>query len=235
MAYLRFLSGIKNISRSHFISLDYFQERLQDIYEIDVVHRANDFLISDGVLADSLLGQPKSFPSKEKLLISEHAEGIDLSLYISADVISHINNAHPVELITKGKYSEFCLILEGVSHFLYLVWNAGHNRQVTLFEMELQAEIDKFILLSSFCDDESDMVLASRISGWLFEKHTYNDMLTDDELGRYEQASYYAGKYCMGLQQQYRLSYSNKNLLNELRRFYRFSRIDKLRFINRLN
>ena len=186
-------------------------------------------------MADSLLGQSEAFPSKEKLLISEHDEGFDLSLYISADVISHIYDAHPVELITTGKYAEFCLMLEGVSHFLYLVWNAGHHRQVTLFEMELQAEIDKFILLRSYCDDEMSREDVSEIRQWLFEKHCYNDKLSDDELVRYEQANYYAGKYCRGLQQNYRLSDSNKNLLNELRRFYRFSRMDKLRYINRLN
>ena len=217
------------------MSLDYFQESLQDIYEIDIDHRAHDFLISDGLLADSLLGSSASFPSKEKLLIAEHETGMDLSLYISADVLDHLQDDHPLDLLKKGKHSEFCLILEGVSHFLYLVWNAGHHRQVTLFEMELQAEIDKFILLHSFYDEEAEIDEAMQISRWLFNTHSYNDMLSDAELMRYEQANHYAGKYCMVLQQQYKLSGMNKELLNELRRFYRFSRSDKLRYINSLN
>ena len=208
---------------------------MQDIYEIDVEHRVHDFLICDELLASNLQGQSDTFPSKEKLLIAEHDQGLDLSLYISADILGHLDDSHPVELISQGKYSEFCLLLEGVSHFLYLVWNAGHYRQVTLFEMELQAEIDKFILLRSFCSDENHVHEATRIREWLFEKHDFNDRLSSDELERYEQASYYAGKYCKGLQQNYRLSESNKNLLNELRRFYRFSRTDKLRYINHLN
>ncbi len=217
------------------MSLDYFQERLQDIYEIDVKHRAHDFLISDAILVDMLLGNKPSVPAKEKLLIAEHAEGMDLSLYISEDVIAHIESAHPIELLISGKHSEFCLILEGVSHFLYLVWNAKHYRQVTLFEMELQAEIDKFIFLHAYYSDETENNNSSGIRNWLFESHSYNDNLNNDELTRYEQANYYAGKYCMGLQQQFRLSGENKDLLNELRRFYRFSRADKLRYINRLN
>ena len=173
--------------------------------------------------------------SKERLLISECSDGLDLSLYISSDVISQIQNSHPIELITKGKYSEFCLVLEGVSHFLYIVWNASHQRQVTLFEMELQAEIDKFILLQSFIDDKSGIYDAAQIANWLFESHTFDELLNEAELTRYSDANYYAGKYCLGLQQQYQVTDMNKNLLNELRRFYRFSRDDKVRYINRLH
>lgn len=149
--------------------------------------------------------------------------------------MDHLQNTHPVGLITAGKYSEFCLILEGVSHFLYVIWNADHQRKVTLFEMELQAEIDKFILLQSFIGDELLTDEASRIGNWLFEKHCFNEMLSGNELTRYEQANHFAGKYCLGLQQQFQLTHMNKNLLNELRRFYRFSRDDKVRYINKLN
>ena len=46
----------------------------------------------------------------------------------------------------------FCLALEGVSHFLYLIWNASFDRSVTLLEMELQAEIDKFVMLGIFLE-----------------------------------------------------------------------------------
>lgn len=192
-------------------------------------------MICDELLVDQLSGHLNSSRSKERLLISECSDGLDLSLYISSDVISQIQNVHPIELITEGKYSEFCLILEGVSHFLYIVWNASHQRQVTLFEMELQAEIDKFILLQSFIDYEPEKNDAAQIGNWLFESHTFDEMLSEVELTRYEQANYYAGKYCLGLQQQFQLTEKNKDLLNELRRFYRFSRENKVRYINRLH
>ncbi|MGB1800522.1 MAG: hypothetical protein ACPHLK_06800, partial [Gammaproteobacteria bacterium] len=77
--------------------------------------------------------------NNERLLIAEYEDGLDLSLYISKEVYQHLENNHPINLIKQGKHSEFCLMLEGVSHFLYLVWNANHHRQVTLLEMELQA------------------------------------------------------------------------------------------------
>ncbi len=35
--------------------------------------------------------------------------------------------------------------LEGVSHFVYLAWNAGHDKPVSLLELEMQAEVDKYV------------------------------------------------------------------------------------------
>lgn len=218
------------------MSLDYFQEQLQGIYEIDVQHRAHDFLLTDELIANQLCGASNTCNARERLLIAECEDGLDISLYISADVMQLLEQCHPTDLLRNGKYAEFCLILEGVSHFLYLLWNAGHDRQVTLFEMELQAEIDKFVLLNSMDQQECESVLDSgHIGSWLFERHAYDDWLNTDELARYERANYFAGKYCKGLQQQFRVADMRQDLLNELRRFYRYGREDKLRYINHLN
>jgi hypothetical protein len=215
------------------MSLDYFQEQLQSIYEIDVEYSVQDFLISDNKLADSFSSPTNTRKNDERLLIAEYEGGLDLSLYISAEVLEHLENTHPVNLIKQGNFSEFCLMLEGVSHFLYVVWNAGYHRQVTLLEMELQAEIDKFILLQSLIDDES--IDNNDLRVWLFENHTYDDALSPDELERYEQANYFAGKYCKALQQNYKLSGLSNNLLNDLRRLYRMSQQEKMRYINKLH
>jgi hypothetical protein len=192
-------------------------------------------LITDKRLADVLSCQINTRDNDERLLIAEHEDGMDLSLYISADVIKHLENAHPKELIQQGKYSEFCLMLEGVSHFLYIVWNANRQKKVTLLEMELQAEIDKFVMLQSLLDSETDIDDGFYLRNWLFEKNGYDEMLDDAELERYKQANYYAGKYCMGLQQQFKLYDLNDNLLKELRRFYRLAQVDKIRYINQLH
>jgi len=215
------------LNRSISISLNYFQEQLQTIYEIDTVHSVHDFLITDKRLADILSCQTSSRDNDERLLIAEYEDGLDLSLYIAADVMKHLENAHPIDLLEQGKYSEFCLMLEGVSHFLYIVWNAQHQKKVTLLEMELQAEIDKFILLQALADSDSNL------QNWLFEKNGFDEMLTENELERYKQANYYAAKYCMSLQQQYKPRDLNNDLLKELRRFYRLVQEDKIRYINR--
>lgn len=192
-------------------------------------------MITDKRLADFLSCQNSLRDNDERLLIVEHETGLDLSLYISFDVMKHLEDAHPLELLEEGKYSEFCLMLEGVSHFLYVIWNASHQKKVTLLEMELQAEIDKFIMMTSLLDDECCRDDINCLQKWLFEKNSFDAMLTESELERYKQANYYAGKYCMNLQQQYKLQGLNNGLLKELRRFYRLVQEDKMRYINRLH
>ncbi len=170
--------------------------------------------------------------NEERLLIAEHEQGLDLSLYISADVMNHLQEFHPLDLIEQGKYSEFCLMLEGVSHFLYVVWNARHLKKVTLLEMEMQAEIDKFVILQSLLNSSASRDDVAFLRAWLFENNVFDKMLSTTELERYKQANYYAGKYCKGLEKQHNLKGLDTGLLKELRRFYRFVQEDKIRYIN---
>lgn len=214
------------------MSLDYFQQHLQSIYDIDITHRAHDFLITDQILANLLSGSQQDTQSRERLLVAESHDGMDLSLYISAEVMQSYEKATPKQLLQQGQFDEFCLTLEGVSHFLYLIWRANRDRDVTLFDMELQAEIDKFIFLHAMNDD---FYSTDNIGNLLFEQHSYEKNLTVDERARYERANYFAGKYCFGLKRQYQLDELNNDLLNELRRFYRFGREEKLRYINSLH
>ena len=42
-----------------------------------------------------------------------------------------------------------CQIIEGVSHFVYLADRASLGREATQLELELQAEVDKYVILAS--------------------------------------------------------------------------------------
>ncbi|MEM6999035.1 MAG: hypothetical protein AAF419_04270 [Pseudomonadota bacterium] len=217
------------------MSLDYFQQHLQNIYEIDIPQRANDFLITDAVLANLITGAQYDSPSREQLLIAERHDGLDISIYISKEVMQMYEQASPEQLLHNGSFDEFCLTLEGVSHFIYLIWNASRDRHVTLFEMELQAEIDKFIFLHAMNRKTDMKYVSDNIGNWLFDQHQLIANLSQDEKERYERANYYAGKYCLRLKRQYQLAELNNDLLNELRRFYRFGREEKLRYINKIH
>ena len=119
--------------------------------------------------------------------------------------------------------------MEGVSHFLYLVWYAHHGRAVTLLEMELQAEIDKYVLLrEGIVGGSGGEELLQR----LFRRVGFHASLGENELQRYLYASRHAEVYCRRLEREYFSGGSRERLLNELRRFYRLSKEDKLRRID---
>jgi hypothetical protein len=169
--------------------------------------------------------------AREKLLVHEDEEGLNLSLYLDETVLSHFDRHDPFEQLDDQNIQEFCLVLEGISHFIYLVWNASHDRSVTLLEMELQAEIDKFIMLTDCLEQQTSAPVRGQLLRLLFESNRYHPDLDYEQSKRYRDATTFARKYCQRLEARYPGRRNRNGLLAELRRFYRLGRRDKLRQI----
>jgi hypothetical protein len=105
---------------------------------------------------------------------------------------------------------------------------------VTQLELELQAEIDKYIFTSLlFLQQYNDDVI--NVHELLFERVSFHPDLSAVENKRYLTANRYAAKYCNSLKPGLRTEGATPSLLNELRRFYRLSLNDKLRRIDALH
>ncbi len=197
------------------------------------MHNVNDFLITNSDQADKLSGKRPNPNLKEKLLYKEDNDGLSLSLYLHRDVVEKMQQDNPVKNLHEGNLEDFCLALEGVSHFLYLSWNASFDRCVTILEMELQAEIDKFVMLALCLERQNRQVAPGKLRRILFETTSFHRELDDQELRRYRDASYFAEKYCWRLESDYLLKQERTRFLKELRQFYRLTQMDKLNRINR--
>ena len=211
------------------MALERLQQDLQRIYELNVGYRVDDFLFSDPDLAGQLDAGTAFRDAREKLLVMEDEEGLNLSLFLDESVLRTLGRARTPGAVAGADMEDFCLAMEGVSHFLYLTWYAHHGRAVTLLEMELQAEIDKFVLLREFLGDEDGT--AEALLERLFRQVAWQPTLGRDELDRYRLASRCAETYCRRLERTYFSTGNRGELLNELRRFYRLPREDKLRRI----
>lgn len=213
------------------ISLSSLQTRLQSVYEIDLEHHVDDYLITNKALASTLDRGRSSAYAREKLLVHEDEEGLNLSLYIDAGVLDQFDRKDPLEQLDATNLQEFCLVIEGISHFIYLTWNASHDRSVTLLEMELQAEIDKYIMLMYCLDRQENPPQRGQLSRLLFESGSYHPDLGHEESRRYYVANACARRYCRRLEARFGVLRDRKGLLAELRRFYRLGQRDKLRRI----
>ena len=203
------------------MSLSRIQENLQSIYELEIGHNIHDFLITSREIARALDADSPYRQAREKLLVHEDEEGLNLSLYLDEEIVNLFDKPHYPEELDRHNLEEFCLALEGISHFVYLIWKATHDRPVTLLEMELQAEVDKFILLSDFYTGKSFTPAPGQLRRLLFKSASFHQSLGHDELKRYHDANRYAHKYCRRLESRYFHNHSQVPLLNELRRFYR--------------
>jgi hypothetical protein len=201
-------------------TLGSLQDHLARLYELDVVFRVEDFLLTDAEVVRALEGEAY-WPTREKLLVRETAEALELSMYLDPQVLR--------QLATGASLEDFWTALEGVSHFLYLAWNAQYDRGVRPVEMELQAEVDKYALTTLLGAGRQDLA-AAQVHELLFERAQFDPHLSGALLERYRDASRGAARYCLSLARRFTVP-QHPALLRELRRFYRLDHAAKLRFI----
>ncbi len=208
--------------------LDWMQGALEELYEIRTGYRVSDFVTTEAALL-GLAGGSRSW-APEQLLVRAGPEGADVSVFLDEALLETLAQCPPARGLDEGNLAAFCTVLEGVSHFVYLAWNLFHDREVRRLELELQAEVDKYALVTA-------ITLAQR--GWpaegvvtrLFHGFRYAPGLSGNELRRYRAANEYAHRYCDGLQRRFLRRGRSLPLTRELRRFYRLRHERKLRHI----
>jgi hypothetical protein len=207
--------------------LNGLQHHLERIYEIDIACDVERFLITDAELAGSLEGTVHARAVPEKLLVSEQEDGLHVSLYLDPAIIEALAADDPTRCLNDGNLAAFWTALEGVSHFLYLAWNARHGRSVSLFEVELQAEVDKFAAAVFLLARQRQRHVPRELHERLFARPVFDAALDAAEGRRYRHANHYAGLYCSRLRRRYLLNHAS-GLVKDLRRFYRLTHRHKL-------
>jgi hypothetical protein len=206
------------------------QRQLERIYEIEVPHSVEDFLITDPLMLKDLRGRNSSEKPEieEQLLVVQEGDSVDIALYVDNEIVSRLKRDDPRSRLHDGNLSDFCTAMEGVSHFLYLIWNAGHERGVSRMELEMQAEIDKYVSTAMLFGEQGRGRIPSNLYRWLFESPEFDASLDRPSLERYRDANYYASRYCARLERRYLKRTGQAGLLNDLRRLYRLTNRAKI-------
>src|SRR5690606_24327690 len=85
--------------------------------------------------------------AEEEVLVVEEQGDLALAVYLAPRVLEALRHAARDPGAAFGSLlPTMSLAIEGVSHFVYLASRAEARRQVSLLELEIQAEIDKFAL-----------------------------------------------------------------------------------------
>lgn len=206
------------------------QNLLSDIYQVEPGYDISDFLVTDPALAKILGGDALIPNTDESVLLTEDDEGMALSVYLDSQMLARLGRDNPMQTLKASRLNDLWTVLEGISHFNYLVWSAGRDRSVTLLELEMQAEVDKFVSTWLMARDQDGCEFADRLHGWLFNKVRFRPELSEDEHERYRTANNYASRFCHGLMQ--RLMHDCDNTMRELQRFYRLKQSDKISHIH---
>ncbi|HEY1955555.1 MAG TPA: hypothetical protein VGH28_08080 [Polyangiaceae bacterium] len=145
---------------------------------------------------------------REQLLVRHADDGVELRLELPDDDVVQI--------------------IEGVSHFVYVATRASQDRAATALEMEMQAEVDKWLLLAGEIES-LDVERSAELRNRLFENVEYAHG-AESELGeRYRVANRTALRFLRRLERTHVANRRFAELRRELHEFFRSGQEEKLR------
>ncbi len=211
--------------------LDEMQRALEAIYGVRAPARVGDFIATKETL--EALGAPASAASEE-LVVVESEAGLELALYLSPEVLDRLPGAGEIAVgpraFLDGLLPAFATAAEGVSHFVYLTLQALRERAVSLLELEVQAEVDKFAIALLHLWKQGERRRSSELRARLFDRVGYRADLRSDERDRYRHANRLGRCYAAFLEARFVLAGALERLLSELRFAYRLSGAEKLAY-----
>jgi hypothetical protein len=212
--------------------LQRLQDLLTGIYDLPIDYRVHDFLFTD---RERLPSPARESDTDEQLLVLDQGGSAAVGLYLDPRLLERLAAANPLETLNGDNLADYWTALEGVSHFLYLAWNAGYDRGVTLLELELQAEIDKYVASWWLLRAQDPGRYPAELHHLLFERAHVDARLAGGRAGLYRAANHYAARFCRRLERLFiaQATRVRTETLAELRRFYRLSRERKMTHIRR--
>lgn len=180
------------------------QSSIERTYELDRVADVRDFM------------RGARSGKREALLVREAADGtIEMMLELP-------------ELGAGGDLDGVCQIIEGVSHFVYMATRAAQDRASTALELEMQAEVDKYVVLAGAIE-QLDVNRSEQLRERLYQRVRYLHE-PHTELGeRYRVANRAASRFVQRMEARYVRERRFAELRRELHAFFRSGLEDKLR------
>ena len=162
--------------------------------------------------------------AREALLVKEDGDGVEMALLLP-------------ERVAKLAWRDWstlslddrCQVIEGASHFLVVCERARSDRPTTHLELELQAEVDKWLVLSQGgrLDPDDDAALRDA----LYEETEFLHDEATEHGERYRLANSLAARFVRKLSHAYARHGRHQQMRRELVRFFRMSQEEKMRAI----
>jgi|GEM_PF-5468880 len=175
------------------------QKKIQSLYRVESIPCIMEYLISKEKL------QNLNLMIRPQVVLKRDPSGISLGVYLGdPKQIKHLKQTSDLNLYT--------MIVEEVSHFIYLFWNMQHERRLSLLDLEVQGEIDKFLLVAD------QLGYSNALIEKIFNKYLLRKGMPKEEKVRYRRANQ-LGKIL--IKEMASRKYQRKKMLDFLRIFYR--------------
>ncbi len=222
------------------LALTQIDQALKRLYNLETNHCAEHFLLPSPpdrylkkVASKDLQGALYIYSYDTDKLIKEQT--VDLGIYLSNGVEEELKTFATWQNPWKiDQLKAFTVATEEVSHFHYLIYNLERERRVSQFELELQGEIDKFLLLF-FCkslSQDKGRLRFEDIFQQLFWNYQLASHLSEEEKERYLDASRYAQRFIRKMKTLFGENLRIPQVLKQTRLFYRMALGYKMAFLH---
>jgi hypothetical protein len=183
------------------------QRRLTAYYDLAAVPPVDDFVSA------------REDVERERLLVRHTDDGVEMALELPAHAVTPTG---PVAL------DVMCQVLEGVSHFVLLAHRAGTDRATSQLELELQAEVDKFVILALGGAFPPTPRRRTALKERLYERVRFRHPAGSEDGDRYRAANRLAVRFIERLERRFLARARVQDAREALRAFYRLGPGDKL-------
>jgi hypothetical protein len=203
------MNDVEGISDSVAVELIRLQQQIESIYQLEPTPPIVPFVrIEQG-------------DAREHLIVRQSADSLELIVVLPQASVEALMAHGGIE-----DMDAYLGAIEGISHFIHLAERVRTRLPTTLLELELQAEVDKFAILTDGPADLPATELQS-LHRRLYEDVRYLHASATERGQRYRLANGLAAKLWSHLINEGHGA-ANRGIL---RRFYRASQAEKIRMV----
>ena len=212
------------------------QKKIEKTYALETgITNIEQYIIGDIGYKRFYMGKEintviNSQSSKARVLIREGGDTLKATIYYPDNLIQILEDNDPRAGIHDDNVDACASFVEELDHFLFIAQNFKWNKPFSMLELELQANITKYLVLKHFIALQTRSRKLSQfykeyIKYHLFYKREY-DIENASERARYEDTKIFATIYI-----NYIDLLSNEERLREIRKFSRMSGAAKINHI----
>ncbi len=211
------------------------QRKIEKTYALDTgITNIEQYIIGDKgyeeFYAEENIRTVVNSHSGAKVLIRDAGDTLKVSIYYPDELIRKLEGNDPRLGLHDDNIDLCASFVEELDHFLFIVQNYKQNRPFSLLELEIQANVTKYLVLKYFIALQNKSIKLSNfdkeyIRYHLFYKRKY-DIEDTSERKRYEDA----GKFGMMYTKHIDLL-PQEDRLRDLRQFSRMTCPSKIRHI----
>jgi hypothetical protein len=188
----------------HAITLRSLQLRLEQFYELEQAPDITGFI------------QISNDGSREKVLLRQDGDDLEVAVILPAAIEQADAAGYERDL--------WLQLVEAVSHFVYIAERARTGLPTTQLELELQAEVDKFVVVA-LTSQPLGRQKARLLHGDLYERVRFLHPEDTEAGARYRLANDLAARFVARVI----LKGDGRARRGQLRRFYRSGQAEKIR------